>query len=229
MCNADIFVLAVMAVFVLYGIYSGFITAIIRAASTLASTVVSLVVYPVISGILRQSSFFEMLKQAIIDKLGLKQMFIENTRQAQNTLIAGLALPEPFKEKLTVNNNSVIYDLLGVDNLIDYIGSFLANIILNVIVSLFVFAICFVVTRFLLVTFKVLKKTPVVRTIGRVGGGLLGLVTSIVFIWALFAVMDAFAAQPFFETIYNDIVQSKIAIVLYNTDIIRGFMLKRMF
>ncbi|MBQ9518995.1 MAG: hypothetical protein IJR59_03780 [Firmicutes bacterium] len=229
MCSADVLVLAIMAIFTLYGIYCGFITAVIRAASTFLSTVVSLVLYPSLCSAARQTGFFDMLKQAVIERLGIRMLFVENTRHAQNVLIEGLPLPEMFKEKLAVNNNSVVYDLLGVDNMVDYVGAFFANIILNIVVSVSVFLICLAVTRFILGAFNVLKKTPVIRTIGRVGGGLLGLVTSVVFIWALFAVMDAFVTRPFFSAMYEDIMQSQIAIVLYNTDLIRAFMLKRMF
>lgn len=221
--------MAVMAIFALYGIYCGFITAVIRAASTFLSTVAATVLYPAVCAFFRQSSFFDMLKQGVIDALGLKQLFADNTRYAQNVLIDSLALPDMFKEKLAVNNNSVIYDLLGVNNIVDYIGAFIANIALNIIVWALLFTLCLVITRTILGAFKVLKKTPVIRTIGRVGGGLLGLATAVVFIWALFAVMDAFVTLPFFSVLYDDIMQSKIAIVLYNTDIIRAFMLKRMF
>ena len=229
MCSADVLVIAIIAVFVLYGIYCGFITTVIRAASTFISTAVSFIFYPTVCGIIRQTGFFDALKQAVIDSLGLKELLLGNTRHAQNIMIDSLQLPDMFKEDLAVNNNSVVYELLGVDNIIDYIGAFFANIILNIIVSAAIFVLCLVVIKLVFGALNCIKKTPVIRTIGRVGGGLLGFAMAVAFIWALFAVMDAFVTLPFFSVMYDDIVQSKIAIVLYNTNIIRAFMLKRMF
>lgn len=229
MNGSDIFVICIISVFVLYGIYCGFLSGIIHTATVFLSAVASLVCYPLICGMARNSALFDFLKNAVTEDLGLREFAAENTRQAQLMLIDGLPLPEMFREKLAVNNNSVIYDLLGVDNVVDYIGAFIANIVLNIIVSIVLFIICFTASRAVLAAFSVLKKTPVIRTVGRMGGALLGFAVAVVFIWALFAVMDAFVTQPFFSVLYDDIAQSKVAILLYNTDIIRLFMLKRMF
>ena len=229
MSGIDIFVIAVAAVFVIYGIYCGFLSGIVHTVCVALSTVASMVCYPLVCSFMRGSGLFDMIKNAVTEDLGLRAFAEESTRQAQLSLINGLPLPEILKEKLVVNNNSVIYNMLGVDNVVDYIGAFIANIVLNIIVSILLFVICFAAVRMIAAAFNLIKKTPGVRILSRAGGGLLGLAMSVVFMWAMFAIMDAFVAQPVFSTLYDSIMQSKIAIVLYNTDIIRLVMMKRMF
>ena len=41
--------------------------------------------------------------------------------------------PDMLKSKLLENNNSVIYDLVNADSLVDYIAGFMANMIINLV------------------------------------------------------------------------------------------------
>ncbi|MBQ6555573.1 MAG: CvpA family protein [Firmicutes bacterium] len=229
MNGMDIFVIAVIAVFVLVGISRGFLLNVIRMAGSLVSAVVSMVCYPAVCTLARGTFLYTNIKDGIINSLGLHEAAEQATKSAQAMLIESLPLPQFFRDKLIINNNSVIYELLGVDNIVDYIGGFLANIVLNVLVSILLYITCYTVISCILGAFKILKKAPVIRTIGRVGGGLTGFVTATVFIWALFAALDAFAAQPFYTTLLDEINASTVAVLFYDTDIIRTFMMSRMF
>lgn len=229
MNGADLFVIAVIAVFVLIGIYRGFLLNVIRMAGTLVSAVISMIGYPYVCDLARKTFLYSDIKNSIITSLGLRDTAQQVTKNAQSVFIESLPLPQYFRDKLIVNNNSVIYDLLGVDNLVDYIGGFLANIVLNVLMSLLLYLTCQVIFHIVIKAFIILKKAPVIRTIGRVGGGLTGFVTATVFIWALFAAFDAFASQPFYTMLIDEINSSRLAVVFYDTDLIRTFMMSRMF
>jgi hypothetical protein len=225
----DFFVLTALAVFTLIGIYRGFMQSIIRMLSVLLSSAISLGAYPLICSMARKTFAYTQLKEAIITHLSIREMVIESTKQGQSMLIESLPVPAVFKDSLMVNNNSVVYDLLGVDNIVDYIGGFLANIALNVIVSILLFVCSYAIIRFMSRTLRIMRRIPVLRTFGRAGGGISGLVIGVVFVWAMFALLDVFVSQPFYETVYNDIQQSEFAIYLYNSDIIRNLLMERMF
>lgn len=229
MNGCDIFVIGIIALFTLTGIYRGFICVVIRTLSAVISTAISMIFYPLVCGIVRQTPFYTGLKDEIILRLGLRDMAVEATKQGQGMLIDSLPVQPIFKEKLMVNNNSVIYDILGVDNIVDYIGGFLANIALNIIVSISLFAVSYIVIRLILTAAELIGKAPVIRTAERVGGGLVGFSAAVIFIWALFAVLDMFVTQPFFSALYDDIQQSVLASGFYNTNLIRAILLERMF
>lgn len=227
--SIDYFVIATLAIFILVGIYRGFIQSIIRMVTSLISVAISLCGYPIACTLARKTFVYSAIKAGIIKHLNIEEMVVESTRQGQSVIIDSLSLPAVFKERLMVNNNEVIYQILDVDNIVDYIGGFLANIALNILMSILIFISSYVIIRIILKVFRLFRKMPVLRTFGRVGGGLSGAVLGVVFIWAIFAVLDAFVTQPFFATVYEDIQQSHFAIYFYNENLIRTFMLGRMF
>lgn len=63
----------------------------------------------------------------------------------QRNIIEGLKLPEQMKEVLLDNNNSEIYHMLGVDRFFDYLGSYLATMVIRVFGTGILFAAVFFV------------------------------------------------------------------------------------
>ena len=62
-------------------------------------------------------------------------------------MIEKLKLPEQMKEVLLENNNSEIYQMLGVERFFDYLGSYLATMIIRVLGSGILFSVFFLFFR----------------------------------------------------------------------------------
>lgn len=229
MNGSDLFVAAALMIFAVVGMYRGLIHSAVRAVTSVISAGISLLGYPLVCSAVRKTALFDSVKETIIESLGLRQMIMDGTKHGQTALIEGLSLPDAFKERLEVNNNNVIYDLLGVDNIVDYIGGFLANIVVNIVCGILIFAASYIIIHIILSVFGVFGKMPVVKTFNRAGGGIVGLVSATVLIWAVFAAVDAFITQPFFAQVYRSVQQSSIAIFFYDLNLIRVFMMSRMF
>ena len=71
----------------------------------------------------------------------------EIPRDVQVAAIEKADLPDVFKNLLSVNNNSEIYKELGVDTFAQYVGSYLARLIINIVAFLCTFVLITIVLR----------------------------------------------------------------------------------
>ena len=71
----------------------------------------------------------------------------EIPRDVQIQAIEGADLPEIFKSLLTENNNSEMYSRLGAETFAEYVGDFLAKLILNILAFLCTFILVTIVVR----------------------------------------------------------------------------------
>ena len=86
----------------------------------------------------------------VLDGLNSKKQEVQDVleeteipRDMQIEAIRNADIPEIFKSLLTTNNNSEIYEQLGVETFAQYVGSFLSKMIINIIsfLSIFLLAI----------------------------------------------------------------------------------------
>ena len=101
-------------------------------------------------------------------------------------MIENMKLPENIKEKLVENNNSEAYDLLEVAGFHDYVGAYLANLIINAMAYLISFVIVWTVLKAITVALDIVTKLPVLHGINKLAGGILGLIQGIVIVWVIF-------------------------------------------
>jgi hypothetical protein len=226
---ADVVVAIVLILGFMIGRDKGVINMAVNTAHSVASFGASMFFYPLVSGIIRQTSLFDMVKSGVANTLGLESRVQVYTKQQEVSLISSLRLPEPLKDKLLENNNSVIYDLVGAQSIVDYITGFIANLIVNVVLVWVLFAVFMFLLRIVLRSIKSLSRLPVISTFNRVGGGAVGLVLAVVCIWISFTVIYVFIAKPTVYDLYEYISASKVAVVFYEHNPILELILKRLF
>lgn len=147
----------------------------------------------------------------------------------QISAIETLTLPDGLKTMLIDNNNSVIYDLLGVNSLQEYIAGYIANIILNIVVSILVFVIIRVIIKIATGTLELAVKLPVVKQLNGLGGGILGFVWGVVVIWITMSFLTLFITAPFFNNLINAIDSSFLGSILYDNNVIMNVLLSKLF
>ena len=99
---------------------------------------------------------------------------VEIPRDAQIAAIEGADIPGVFKALLLNNNNSEMYDELGVDNFIQYISAYAARLIINILSFILTFVIITVVMRAIIFALDIVANLPVLGFFNRLGGALLG-------------------------------------------------------
>lgn len=226
--TVDIIILIILLIFIFLFAAKGLVASVLKSFSWLISILVTYFLYPVVSGILRQTFIFDMLKESVYGVMGLDTMETAGGT-GQIAAIEGLTLPQGLKNMLVDNNNSVIYELLGVDSLQEYIAGYIANIILNIVTGILVFFIIVIVIKIAAGTLRLAVKLPVVRQINGIGGGILGLFWGIVAVWTIMALSTVFITAPFFADMVAAIDSSIIGKILYDNNVIMNVLLAKLF
>ena len=158
---------------VLYGHYRGFIRLAVSLVSLAAALLVVWAVMPYATDWIKNNTgLYESMKAGIEQTAGFTQLEGEPDEPSDEGLvIEGLELPEQIKRLLSENKTAEDYGSLGAEALQDYVGSYLADIMLRILVFVVLFLAIFILLRVLVFWLDLIA--------GAVLGGLEGLV----FVW----------------------------------------------
>lgn len=132
---------------VLYGHYRGLVRIAVTMSALILSLIVTRVAMPGVTAALNNNTaIHQTIGQGLLHMAGV-QGDAENEAEVQPSyqrdMIEKLKLPEQMKEVLLENNNSEIYQMLGVERFFDYLGSYLATMIIRVLGSGILFSVVF--------------------------------------------------------------------------------------
>ena len=119
--------LIVMIVIVGSGIIAyrkGFVTAALHFLPMVVGLIATKLLTPTVSQLLRKTPFFDSLSTKISDNLQLDAVVGDAAMQTQTEIINNMKLPDFLKDTLLENNNPVIYNLLDVESLQNYVAGF---------------------------------------------------------------------------------------------------------
>lgn len=226
--TVDIIIIVILLLSIFYFANKGLISSILKSCSWLISILVTYFLYPFVSSLLRKTIVFDFLRETIYTVMGLDSVSATNG-SSQITAINSLTLPEGLKTMIVDNNNSVIYDLLGVNSLQEYIAGYIANIILNIVISILVFFIIKFCIKLAFTALDIAVKMPVVKQLNSLGGAFLGAFWGVVIIWSIMAITTLLIASPVFSDLINAINNSFIGSILYNNNFIMNVLLSKLF
>ena len=106
----------------------------------------------------------------------------------------------------------------------DYIARSIAMVVLNASVFLVLVLICRIFFFFLGRTAKGLSKLPILCSIDKVGGGMLGAIKGLILIWIFFLVLSVTSAMDWSQTLIGQINQSAILKMLYDNNVLVGIV-----
>lgn len=139
----------------------------------------------------------------------------EIPRDVQMAAIEKAELPEIFKSLLSVNNNGEIYSELGVETFAQYVGHFLAKLIINIVAFLCTFILVTIVFRAIVFALDVVSELPVLGFINRIAGGGVGIICSLIVVWVLFIIITLLYTTSFGKEAYDAIQSNDILALIY--------------
>lgn len=223
---------------VLYGHYRGFIRLVVSMLAVVLSLTVVRVSLPTVTGFLKENTG---LQQTISENMK-KSMGLEpeespsgealEAPSAQRTVIENLKLPQNVKNALIENNNSEVYQMLGVQAFTDYIGSYLADVILNSAGFVLLFAGIYLFSRLVMRWLDIIARLPILSGINKIAGALLGGLEGLVFLWITCLLVTAFSGTGWGLVLTRQIEASKWLSFLYSHNflnlmvlgVLRGFI-----
>lgn len=135
-------------------------------------------------------------------------------------MIENMELPENLKTLLIENNNTEVYELLNVSGFHDYVGAYLANMIINAMSYLIAFLVVFTLLRVVLMALDVVTMLPLLHGINKLAGIVLGLMEGVVFVWIAFLLVTVLCNGSLGQRFFELIRENQFLLFLYNQNVI---------
>lgn len=216
---------------VLYGHYRGFVRLAVSAVSLVLSLGVVHFGAPSVANLLRSN---EVVYQAVEDSV---TKFIQKDDEAENeavdaappsvqrSIIEEMELPEQLKDALLENNNSEVYEALGVSSFTHYVSRYLANSLINIISFFLLFAAVFGGLRVLSASLNVVSRLPIISGLNRLAGAVLGGAEGIFFVWIAALLITLFSATAIGELFLNQIESNIWLTWLYDHNMLGSILM----
>ena len=140
---------------------------------------------------------------------------VEVPRDMQVAAIEKADLPEVFKELLSTNNNEEVYKKMGVKTFPEYVGNYLAKLIVNIVAFLCTFLIVTIILRAIVFALDIVSNLPVLGALNRMAGGVIGVIGALVIIWIIFIIITLLYTTSFGKELYQGIQSEPILRMIY--------------
>lgn len=228
----EIFAAVYLIGMILYGHYKGFIKLSVSALALVITLVSVHFAMPYVAGWLKDSTpVYENMKKGIEQSVGLDEIFAgfgEETVPAkteERTIIEGLELPEQLKKLLVENNNSEVYQMMGVELFADYIGGYLADTFIKIISFILLFAAVFILLHVAVVWLDLIAKLPILSGMNKIAGAVLGGAEALIFLWVGCLVFTALSGTELGASVMKQIYASPWLSWLYNHNMLTYFVI----
>ena len=158
----------------------------------------------------------------VLDGLDSGQQTVEQAiegaeipREMQTQAIQQADLPNVFKSLLAVNNNSEIYQQLGVETFAQYVGSYLAKLIINIVAFLITFVLISIILRAIVFALDIISSLPGVGIVNRLAGGVIGMVGAMVIVWTLYIIITLMYTTTVGKELFQMIQENQFLTMLY--------------
>lgn len=206
---------------IIIGWIQGMFRVIVSVAGLVASLVIAAYGAPHLSGFLQEKTKIdEQLANSIVEELEFSEQGKDEAKGIQVAVIQELPLPETLKNNILDNNNSEMYQALEATGVYDYIAKSIAVVILNAAVFLLLTLACRLFFFFLSQALKNLSKLPIVHSMDKIGGGLLGAMKGLILIWIFFLLLSITSTFSWSQEIIAQISQSVPLKLLYDNNVL---------
>lgn len=223
----------VVAVFLLYhvidGLRRGFIKKAVSAVSLIVTLVLVTYLTPQITTFIQDHTHLQENLAKKCSELLLNSEYDEALKTDQVMIIEDLELPENIKEMLLENNHAESYDLLEVSGFHEYVGAYLAKLIINALAYLLSFVIVWTVLRVILIALDVVTMLPLLHGLNQLAGGVLGLVYGVVLVWIAFLLVTILCNGDLGRAFFGLISENPFLLFLYNQNVIMKIVFGLMF
>lgn len=217
----DLVVVLIIAVFALIGYKRGLIQSALTLFSSIAALVLSFIVYPFINMFLKLMPLYTSIYSGTYEKVkGID--FGKGIQSQGNAIIENVTwIPNFLAEQIKNNNNTAMYDLLGVTTIQEYISTFIANMVISMIAILVTWILLKVVlTGVLRILGSVIEHLPVISSFNHIGGLAFGIIKGALTLSIIGLLIPLLITLPMFQEIDQMIQTSIITKWMYDNNLI---------
>lgn len=210
---------------VLYGHHRGFIRLAVSLTALILTLVIVNLTQPYVVNYIEENttvrtSVGEMLLRSVgFDQNGSQEIPGAAPEQ-QVQIIEGLGLPDSVKDALISNNNSAVYQLLGVDAFVDYISAYLAGVVIEALTFVVLFLVVFILIQMAVRWLDLIARLPILSGVNQIAGALLGGILGLFYFWIACLILSIFVATPVGAALMGQIERCGWLYALYQNNLL---------
>ena len=229
----DIAVIGVLALFILHGIYKGFLPTLLSIGAYILAWLAAIVLLPVGSNSIRGSEklFNTMLyytegSEYVNDVELARKSIDEISTDTLNAVFAQADLPYPMAKNIADNIARESFAENGITTLGDYFNQTIVIVFINILVFIAMFAIIRIILAFIINGVDYAWTLPKLRVADRAIAGGIGLIRGILAVFLLFMLLPIvlIVLQGKFAFLTDMVNDSMMAKFFYRTNFLLSMM-----
>ena len=229
----DIAVIGVLALFILHGIYKGFLPTLLSIGAYILAWLAAIVLLPVGSNSIRGSEklFNTMLyytegSEYVNDVELARKSIDEISTDTLNAVFAKADLPYPMAKNIADNIARESFAENGITTLGDYFNQTIVIVFINILVFIAMFAIIRIILAFIINGVDYAWTLPKLRVADRAIAGGIGLIRGILAVFLLFMLLPIvlIVRQGKFAFLTDMVNDSMMAKFFYRTNFLLSMM-----
>ena len=229
----DIAVIGVLALFILHGIYKGFLATLLSIGAYILAWLAAIVLLPVGSNSIRGSEklFNTMLyytegSEYVNDVELARKSIDEISTDTLNAVFAKADLPYPMAKNIADNIARESFAENGITTLGDYFNQTIVIVFINILVFIAMFAIIRIILAFIINGVDYAWTLPKLRVADRAIAGGIGLIRGILAVFLLFMLLPIvlIVLQGKFAFLTDMVNDSMMAKFFYRTNFLLSMM-----
>lgn len=217
----DLILSLILIIFATFGYKRGLIRSVITLCSSIVALVLSFVVYPALNMFLKLTPLYTSVYEGVFKKIEAINFGKGIQSQGEAILENITWLPQFLTLQIKNNNNTAMYELLGVKTIQEYISIYIANMIISLIAILITwFLLKIVLVVVLRALGSIIEHLPVISSFNRGGGLIFGLVKGVLTLSVIGLIIPVFITLPAFQDISQSIETSILTKWMYDNNFI---------
>lgn len=217
----DLCIIIFISVFAIRGYKRGFIKSALTLGSSIIALLLSFIVYPLMETLLRLTPIYTWIYQAVNNRI--ENITFSGGLQSQgDTITESITwMPSILVEQIKKNNNTAMYDLLGANNIKEYINLYITQMLVGLLALFFTWLVLKVVLAIIIKLISgIVEHTPIISGLNRQGGLCIGILKAGIVLSIIGLIMPIIIEVPVIQNVYSAIQMSYIAKWLYENNLI---------
>ncbi len=209
----------------LIGFGRGLVKSVFSTFALIVAIVLAIQIMPYGTRLLRQTPIYTNIYNSIQSSLDDQlQTSAEGVSQQMEIIDQMENMPDFIKNLLKSNNNTQMYEALGISQFSEYVSNYITVLILNAISLLVCFLIIYIVLRIVGCMLDMLSRIPVINGLNRIGGFIFGLLNGAAYLWIGCIIVTIFSSTGWGQYIFAQINDSVILSFIYNNNYLLQLM-----
>lgn len=203
-----IILIGVIAVLVLSGL-NGYKKGLVKIVLSMVAMIVTVILAGLltvpVSGIIKEATpVYEAIETSIDD--------IVKSNNIDVSTIDKLNLPEQLQEKIMEGADEAI------ENFNNYIVTTVSDMILKALTFLILIVVIYIIVSIIIKVFDFISKLPIINSINKTGGLIVGLAQGLIVIWIACLIVTAFGDKSWAQETFRQINNNDFLTFIYNNN-----------